>query len=192
MYFLTVFLKPGKLEKIDFEDETQETFGVGKIEEFTQHQLIDLYACVECGRCTNMCPATGTGKVLSPMDLILKMRDHLTEKGAVVTSKAPWVPTYAFSKTKGNQLAMMAAGQGGAEAAATAEYNPAFRRLALRLPRRLHALARSASRARPTTSACRSTPASGAITRRGTCSRSSPTAPATPGASTSTTTARPS
>ncbi len=53
---------PGKLEKIDFEDETQETFGVGKIEDFRQNQLIDLYACVECGRCTNMCPATGTGK----------------------------------------------------------------------------------------------------------------------------------
>lgn len=40
---------PGKLEKIDFEDETQETFGVGKIEDFRQNQLIDLYACVECG-----------------------------------------------------------------------------------------------------------------------------------------------
>ena len=66
------------------------------------------------------------------------------------------------------------------------------RRLALRLPRRVHPLATSASRARPTTSARRSTPASGAITRRGTCSRSSPTARATPGASTSTTTARPS
>ena len=36
---------PGKLEKIDFEDETQETFGVGKIEDFRQNQLIDLYAC---------------------------------------------------------------------------------------------------------------------------------------------------
>ena len=71
---------PGKLEKIDFEDETQETFGVGKIEDFRQNQLIDLYACVECGRCTNMCPATGTGKMLSPMDLILKLRDHLTDK----------------------------------------------------------------------------------------------------------------
>ena len=71
--------KPGKLTSIDFEDETQETFGVGKIEEFTQHQLIDLYACVECGRCTNMCPATGTGKMLSPMDLIVKLRDHLNK-----------------------------------------------------------------------------------------------------------------
>ena len=64
------------------------------------------------------------------------------------------------------------------------------RRLALRLPRRLHALATSASPARRTTSASRSTPASGAITRRGTSSRSSPTARATRGASTSTTTAR--
>ncbi|WP_043967299.1 (Fe-S)-binding protein [Anoxybacillus thermarum] len=108
-----------KLEKINFEDETQESFGVGKIEDFKQTQLIDLYACVECGRCTNMCPATGTGKMLSPMDLILKLRDHLTEKGAAITSKAPWVPTFAFANTKGNQLALMA--QGMQEQAATIE-----------------------------------------------------------------------
>ena len=31
-----------------------------------------------------MCPASGTGKMLSPMDLIVKMRDHLTEKGAAL------------------------------------------------------------------------------------------------------------
>lgn len=118
---------PGKLEKIDFEDETQETFGVGKIEDFRQNQLIDLYACVECGRCTNMCPATGTGKMLSPMDLILKLRDHLTDKGAAVTSKAPWVPVVAFNNTQGNQLAMMAAGKGQQESAATAlAYDPSL------------------------------------------------------------------
>lgn len=117
---------PGKLSKIDFEDETQESFGVGKIEDFTQHQLIDLYACVECGRCTNMCPATGTGKILSPMDLILKLRDHLTEKGAVVTQQQPWVPGFIFSKTKGNQLALAAAGQGVKEQAATSLYNPSL------------------------------------------------------------------
>ncbi|MCU5681631.1 heterodisulfide reductase-related iron-sulfur binding cluster [Bacillus wiedmannii] len=118
---------PGKLEKIDFEDETQETFGVGKIEDFRQNQLIDLYACVECGRCTNMCPATGTGKMLSPMDLILKLRDHLTDKGAAVTSKAPWVPVVAFNNTQGNQLAMMAAGKGQQESAATTlVYDPSL------------------------------------------------------------------
>jgi Fe-S oxidoreductase/nitrate reductase gamma subunit len=118
--------KPGKLKKIDFEDESQESFGVGKIEDFTQLQLVDLYACVECGRCTNMCPATGTGKMLSPMDLILKLRDHLTNYGAAVTSKQPWVPTLAFSHTKGNQLALAAKGQGAGEAAAAIDYSPSL------------------------------------------------------------------
>lgn len=118
--------KPGKLKKIDFEDETQETYGVGKIEEFDRLQLTDLYACVECGRCTNMCPATGTGKMLSPMDLIVKLRDHLTNHGAAVTSKQPWVPTFAFSNTKGNQIALAAAGQGAEEAAAGLAYHPSL------------------------------------------------------------------
>lgn len=100
----------GKLSTIDFENEEVEEFGVGKIEDFTRQQLIDLYACAECGRCTNMCPASGTGKTLSPMDLIVKMRNHLTEKGAVVTSLKPWVPGFVFKETKGNQLAIQAAG----------------------------------------------------------------------------------
>ncbi|MGG0718956.1 (Fe-S)-binding protein [Robertmurraya massiliosenegalensis] len=118
--------KPGKLKKIDFEDETQETFGVGIIEDFTQLQLVDLYACVECGRCTNMCPATGTGKMLSPMDLILKLRDHLTNHGAAVTSKQPWVPTFAFANTQGNQLALAASGKGVEESAAALAYSPSL------------------------------------------------------------------
>jgi len=87
---------PGKLSTVDFEkleEEGAEEFGVGEIEQFAQSQLVDLYACVECGRCTSMCPAAGTGKSLSPMHLMIKMRDHLTAKGAAVTSRNPWVPT---------------------------------------------------------------------------------------------------
>jgi len=105
----------GKLKSIDFEDEEAEEFGVGKIEDFTQHQLIDLYACAECGRCTNMCPASGTGKTLSPMDLIVKMRDHLNEKGATVTSRSPWIPSNIFGSSA---LAVNAAQR---ETAATVE-----------------------------------------------------------------------
>lgn len=45
---------PGRPCKLDFSDETAEEFGAGKIEHFTKGQLLDLYACVECGRCTNM------------------------------------------------------------------------------------------------------------------------------------------
>ena len=85
---------PGKLKPINFDideeaDEEDVSFGVGKIEELNQLQMIDLYACVECGRCTNVCPASGSGKMLSPMDLLIKMRDHLTEKGAAVTGQSP-------------------------------------------------------------------------------------------------------
>ncbi|MEW9698771.1 (Fe-S)-binding protein [Paenibacillus sp. SI8] len=87
----------GKLASLDLEDENAESFGVGKIEEFTQKQMLDFYACVECGRCTSVCPANTTGKLLSPMHLITKLRDHLTEKGAAITSKSPWVPAFAFA-----------------------------------------------------------------------------------------------
>ena len=115
----------GKLKKIDFEEEVEE-YGVGKIQNFTQQQLIDLYACAECGRCTNMCPASVTGKMLSPMDLIVKLRDHLTNTGAAVTSKSPWVPGFAFAGTQGNQLARMSRSSGTKEAAAALEYSPSL------------------------------------------------------------------
>src|SRR5699024_1711274 len=112
---------PGKLKKLDFDideddDEEDISFGVGKVEDFEDVQMIDFYACVECGRCTDVCPASTTGKMLSPMDLMIKIRDHLTDKGAAVTGKTPWVPSYAFANTQGNL-----AGSGNEEAAATAE-----------------------------------------------------------------------
>ncbi|GAK42943.1 FadF [Paenibacillus sp. TCA20] len=87
---------PGKLSKLDLEDEEAESYGVGHIEDFTQKQMLDFYACVECGRCTNVCPATNTGKLLSPMHMIIKLRDHLTEKGEALTSKSAWMPASVF------------------------------------------------------------------------------------------------
>lgn len=95
---------PGRLTKLDLEDEDAEHFGVGEVEHFTQKQLLDLYACVECGRCTNVCPASNTGKLLSPMHLMTKLRDHLTEKGAVVTGKSAWVPAFAFANQGGAHI----------------------------------------------------------------------------------------
>lgn len=83
---------PGKPTSIDFTDETAEEFGINKVEDFSKEQLLDLYSCVECGRCTNMCPGADTGKMLSPMHLMTKMRDHLTEKGEKLTGHAPWAP----------------------------------------------------------------------------------------------------
>jgi Fe-S oxidoreductase len=101
---------PGRLAPLNLEDEEAETFGAGKVEHFTQKQMLDLYACVECGRCTNVCPAASTGKLLSPMHLIVKLRDHLTEKGAAITSKSPWLPASIWqSKTNAPYAHVMGA-----------------------------------------------------------------------------------
>ncbi|WOV84635.1 heterodisulfide reductase-related iron-sulfur binding cluster [Sporosarcina jeotgali] len=128
--YMMRFDRRGKLAPIDFEaleeiedEDEMPTLGVGKITDFTQLQMIDLYACVECGRCTNMCPATGTGKMLSPMDLITKLRDNLTNTGALTTKQKPWVPSFMFSNTKGNQIALAA----GLEGATMDDiYNPSL------------------------------------------------------------------
>jgi Fe-S oxidoreductase len=82
-------LRPiGELTKMDLEDETVETYGVSKIEEFTWKQLLDLYACTECGRCSENCPANLTGKPLSPKETIHHLKKHLLEKGKVLLSQS--------------------------------------------------------------------------------------------------------
>lgn len=69
----------GKIRKLDLTDESVEQFGVAQVNQFTWKQLLDGYACTECGRCHVSCPATLTGKDLSPKYLIMKMKDHLIE-----------------------------------------------------------------------------------------------------------------
>ena len=69
-----VFMKPLTVEKAikktDIEDEEAETFGLSKINEINWHNILNLYACTECGRCEELCPASNTGKPLSPKALI--------------------------------------------------------------------------------------------------------------------------
>ncbi|GMA50876.1 hypothetical protein GCM10025857_22330 [Alicyclobacillus contaminans] len=78
---------PGRLTKLDLEDESIEEFGVGRIEQFTWKQLLDGYACTECGRCHVSCPATLSGKPLSPKFVILKMKDQLVAEGPGMLAK---------------------------------------------------------------------------------------------------------
>jgi len=67
------------LPKLDLEDENQ--WGVKKFEQFSWKSLLDTYACTECARCSNYCPAYNTGKNLSPMQLVHDIRydmlDHV-------------------------------------------------------------------------------------------------------------------
>jgi len=77
----------GQLPLIENMDEIMEsenpTFGKHKIEEFTWKQLLDLFSCSECGRCSDNCPAQLTGKKLSPKFLMIDMKHHLQEVGYV-------------------------------------------------------------------------------------------------------------
>lgn len=57
--------------------ERGETLGVAAITDLTWKGLLDLYTCTECGRCSDVCPATQTGKLLSPKHLAIDLRDHL-------------------------------------------------------------------------------------------------------------------
>src|SRR5437588_402099 len=52
-------------------------YGVSKAEQFTWKQLLDGYACTECGRCNTVCPATNTGKPLFPKEIILGVKEAL-------------------------------------------------------------------------------------------------------------------
>jgi Fe-S oxidoreductase len=69
------------LPKLNLEDETQ--WGVGKFEQFSWKSLLDTYACTECARCSNYCPAYNTGKNLSPMQLIHDIRYEMLDRVAL-------------------------------------------------------------------------------------------------------------
>jgi Fe-S oxidoreductase len=80
--FFQVLEPAGKLPDLDDIEgklEREERIGIGKIEDLSWKQILDLYTCTECGRCSDNCPAFTTGKKLSPKHLTLALRDHLND-----------------------------------------------------------------------------------------------------------------
>ena len=68
----------GRLRPMEISEDA-ESFGVGKATEFSWKQLLDGYTCVECGRCTEQCPATTTGKPLDPRKMIKHLKSGLLD-----------------------------------------------------------------------------------------------------------------
>jgi Fe-S oxidoreductase len=58
-----------------------EDFGLDTGKDVTRIDALQAFTCVECGRCTEHCPATNTGKVLNPKEIILGFRGYLREFG---------------------------------------------------------------------------------------------------------------
>lgn len=57
------------------------TFGAKDVHDLTWKNLLDAYTCTECGRCSSVCPANQTGKLLSPRKIVMDVRDRMDEVG---------------------------------------------------------------------------------------------------------------
>ena len=64
-------------------EETGRT-GVGELVDFNHQQLMSLDACMECGRCEDACPATASGKPLSPKAVVVDLRRLMSLGGGNV------------------------------------------------------------------------------------------------------------
>jgi heterodisulfide reductase subunit C len=70
--------------------EVPERFGAKDVADLSWKQLLDAYSCTECGRCSSVCPANQTGKLLSPRKIMMDTRDRLEEVGQVIDLKGTW------------------------------------------------------------------------------------------------------
>jgi Fe-S oxidoreductase/nitrate reductase gamma subunit len=69
--------------------EEAEEFGVTRVEQYPWKQLLDGYSCTECGRCSDECPATNTGKPLSPRTIVMQLREQAEKKAPYIFKGKP-------------------------------------------------------------------------------------------------------
>ena len=73
-------MEPDKAPTTPAEEE-HKRFGAKDVTDLSWKSLLDAYSCTECGRCTSVCPANQTGKMLSPRKIMMDTRDRLEEVG---------------------------------------------------------------------------------------------------------------
>jgi len=78
--------------------ETPTGFGAKDVKDLTWKNLMDAYSCTECGRCTSVCPANITGKLLSPRKVMMDTRDRLEELGNALDQNKN-IPDYHDGKS---------------------------------------------------------------------------------------------
>jgi Fe-S oxidoreductase len=78
---------PKPMVKTNLEDETATSFGINKVSDINWKNTLDLYACTECGRCEEACPASMTGKPLSPARLIHDYKVELFKQNDLMLAK---------------------------------------------------------------------------------------------------------
>jgi heterodisulfide reductase subunit C len=84
-------------EPAEGEEDAIERFGVMDVEDVTWKNYMDSLACTQCGRCTSVCPANLTGKLLSPRKIVMNVRERMKEKGAaLVKNGKEWTDNKAL------------------------------------------------------------------------------------------------
>jgi Fe-S oxidoreductase len=91
LYFREDYV-PGRIDKLDLEQEDAESFGVVRVTDYSRKALLDVAACTECGRCQEACPAYATGKPLSPKRVVLDIKHHLLSEGPALLKNAAAEP----------------------------------------------------------------------------------------------------
>jgi len=77
---VTVFLRRAGFSRIP-PLTGDEDFGLDTGKDVTRIDALQAFSCVECGRCTEHCPAYNTGKTLNPKEIVLGLRGYLNEFG---------------------------------------------------------------------------------------------------------------
>lgn len=67
-------------------------FGAKDVGDLSWKNLMDAYSCTECGRCSSVCPANITGKLLSPRKVMMDTRDRLEEVGKAMDKAVSSTP----------------------------------------------------------------------------------------------------
>lgn len=90
-------------EETSSNGSTPSGFGAKDVFDLSWKQLMDAYSCTECGRCSASCPATLTGKKLSPRLIMMKTRDRMEEVGNNLDSGLSLLqfPSLKINKEKG-------------------------------------------------------------------------------------------
>ena len=79
-YLVSRDVSSGVLPAMNLDMEAEEPkLGANKLEDLAWPRLLDAYACIQCNRCQDVCPATATGKSLSPSALEINKRMELNE-----------------------------------------------------------------------------------------------------------------
>ena len=66
-----------------------DVLGAGKVEDFSSRDLLAFDACLQCGRCEEVCPPTIAGMVYSPRVLLLRLREELAQNLLIGTGQPP-------------------------------------------------------------------------------------------------------